>query len=105
MQCTLLTLLICSTNGWQLRTRYCENGGSLGLAAAYWYDAGMRWRHPEAAPAARHHHHPVITELPGTWRFACRLDGQVFDFVARSSGKRTPSTLPTTRIGIGRRGL
>jgi hypothetical protein len=109
MQCALLTLLVCSTNGWQLRTRrtngwqlrtrrariirYAEDAASLQQAA----DA-LR---AEAAsleatlPCTTTPPPAVITELPGsTWRFACRLDeGKSFDFVATLERETNPEYL------------
>ena len=97
LQCTVLTLLVCSTNGWQLRTRtnrwqlrtrrariirYAEDAASLQQAA----DALRAEAASLEATLPRTTTPPpaVVTELPGsTWRFACRLDeGKSFDFVA-----------------------
>jgi len=107
MQCTLLTLLVCSTNGWQLRTRtngwqlrrrariirYAEDAASLQQAA----DALRAEAASLEATLPRTTTPPpaVITELPGsTWRFACRLDeGKSFDFVATLERETNPDYL------------
>ena len=107
MQCALLTLLVCSTNGWQLRTRrtngwqlrtrrariirYAEDAASLQQAA----DALRAEAASLEATLPRTTTPPpaVITELPGsTWRFACRLDdGKSFAFVATHESETNPA--------------
>ena len=108
MQCTVLTLLVCSTNGWQLRTRtnrwqlrtrrariirYAEDAASLQQAA----DALRAEAASLEATLPRTTTPPpaVVTELPGsTWRFACRLDdGKSFDFVATLERETNPDYL------------
>ena len=108
LQCTVLTLLVCSTNGWQLRTRtnrwqlrtrrariirYAEDAASLQQAAdalrAEAASLEATLPRTTAPPPA------VVTELPGsTWRFACRLDeGKSFDFVATLERETNPDYL------------
>ena len=87
MQSTVLTLLLTSTNGWQLRTRrariirYAEDDAASLQQAA---DALRAEAASLEATLPRTTTPPpaVVTELPGsTWRFACRLDeGKSFDF-------------------------
>ena len=108
LQCTVLTLLVCSTNGWQLRTRtnrwqlrtrrariirYAEDAASLQQAA----DALRAEAASLEATLPRTTTPPpaVVTELPGsTWRFACRLDeGKSFDFVATLERETNPDYL------------
>ena len=100
MQCTVvLTLLLTSTNGWQLRTRrariirYAEDAASLQQAA----DALRAEAASLEATLPRTTTPPpvVVTELPGsTWRFACRLDeGKSFDFVATLERETNPDYL------------
>ena len=109
MQGTLLTLLVCSTNGWQPRTRrtngwqlrtrrariirYAEDAASLQQAA----DALRAEAASLEATLPRTTTPPpaVVTELPGsTWRFACRLDeGKSFDFVATLERETNPDYL------------
>ena len=108
LQCTVLTLLVCSTNGWQLRTRtngwqlrtrrariirYAEDAASLQQAA----DALRAEAASLEATLPRTTTPPpaVVTELPGsTWRFACRLDeGKSFDFVATLVRETNPEYL------------
>ena len=100
MQCTLLTLLVCSTNGWQLRTRrariirYAEDDAASLQQAA---DALRAEAASLEATLPRTTTPPpaVVTELPGsTWRFACRLDeGKSFDFVATLERETNPDYL------------
>ena len=99
LQCTVLTLLVCSTNRWQLRTRrariirYAEDAASLQQAAdalrAEAASLEATLPRTTAPPPA------VVTELPGsTWRFACRLDeGKSFDFVATLERETNPDYL------------
>ncbi len=108
LQCTVLTLLVCSTNGWQLRTRtnrwqlrtrrariirYAEDAASLQQAA----DALRAEAASLEATLPRTTTQPptTVTELPGsTWRFACRLDeGKSFDFVATLERETNPDYL------------
>ncbi len=108
LQCTVLTLLVCSTNGWQLRTRtnrwqlrtrrariirYAEDAASLQQAA----DALRAEAASLEATLPRTTTQPptTVTELPGsTWRFACRLDdGKSFDFVATLERETNPEYL------------
>ena len=109
MQCTVLTLLVCSTNGWQPRTRrtngwqlrprrariirHAEDAASLQQAA----DALRAEAASLEATLPRTTTPPpaVVTELPGsTWRFACRLDeGKSFDFVATLERETNPDYL------------
>ena len=108
MQRAVLTLLLTSTNGWQLRTRtnrwqlrtrrariirYAEDAASLQQAA----DALRAEAASLEATLPRTTTPPpaVITELPGsTWRFACRLDeGKSFDFVATLERETNPDYL------------
>ena len=108
LQCTVLTLLVCSTNGWRLRTRtnrwqlrtrrariirYAEDAASLQQAA----DALRAEAASLEATLPRTTTQPptTVTELPGsTWRFACRLDdGKSFDFVATLERETNPDYL------------
>ena len=100
MQCTLLTLLVCSTNGWQLRNRrariirYAEDDAASLQQAA---DALRAEAASLEATLPRTTTQPpmTVTELPSsTWRFACRLDdGKSFDFVATLERETNPDYL------------
>ena len=100
MQSTVLTLLLTSTNGWQLRTRrariirYAEDDAASLQQAA---DALRAEAASLEATLPRTTTPPpaVVTELPGsTWRFACRLDdGKSFDFVATLERETNPDYL------------
>ena len=110
MQGTLLTLLVCSTNGWQPRTRR-TNGWQLRTRrariiryaeddAASLQQAADALRAEAASleatlPRTTTPPPAVVTELPGsTWRFACRLDeGKSFDFVATLERETNPDYL------------
>ena len=110
MQGTVLALLVCSTNGWQPRTRrtsgwqlrnrrariirYAEDDAASLQQAA---DALRAEAASLEATLPRTTTQPpmTVTELPSsTWRFACRLDdGKSFDFVATLERETNPDYL------------
>ena len=117
MQCTVLTLLVCSTNAWQhasqrarisrraqrqhtsQRARISRRAATNDDAAAL-QEAADALRAEAASleatlPRTATQPPTTVSELPGsTWRFACRLDdGKSFDFVATLERETNPDYL------------